>query len=122
MLTVYCPVSLSTPTCVKCTGFSGAPIINFGDPSMLFINLEKPLFFLDRAPNMIGSTPDNRCLPLLSASLSGRGGVIFSIECPFGGPPAKLADCRSRGVTRRLIASPFELLKEDGRRECPDVG
>ena len=95
-------------------------MVNFGEPSILFINFENPLFFLDLAVSIIGS-PDNLCLLLLS-SLSARGGVMFSIESPLGGPPAKLADCRSRGVTRRLIASPLELLKEEGRRECPEVG
>lgn len=47
---------------------------------------------------------------------------MFSIERPLGGPPAKLADCRSRGVTSRFMASPLELLNEDGRREWPEVG
>jgi hypothetical protein len=47
ILTINFPVSLSYPTWVTCTGFSGAEILTRrGDPTKLFINPENPVFFL----------------------------------------------------------------------------
>ena len=41
------PVELSYPTCVTCTGFSGAEMTGFlGDPTSVLMRPEKPDFFL----------------------------------------------------------------------------
>ena len=93
------PVNGSKPTCVTCTGFSGAEMGGrLDEPTKLLTKLEKPLFFL-----MLFADP-----PLCASSLyrclgdrdeaSERGGVMLSMIDRL--PAMKLVDCRSGGFAK----------------------
>lgn len=94
--TVNWPVSLSNPTCVTCTGFSGAEILtlfDLGEPKTLPMREESPLFFFhDAEPLPLASSEYllEECIDDVSAS----GGVLFIDRSPI----EKLADWRSEGV------------------------
>lgn len=83
--TVNCPVLESYPTCVTCTGFSGADMAGrFGAPTNEFIKLEKPLFFLVLPADSLASSL-YLCVGLLKPPdevSDGCLGVISSILRP----------------------------------------
>lgn len=78
LLTVNCPVSLSYPTCIICTGFSGAEILMFrGEPSILLTKDENPLFFRSGPGALLPLKPVGSSEYRLGLVVpSDRGGVI----------------------------------------------
>lgn len=97
--TVNSPDSGSYPTCVTCTGFSGADMAGLlGAPTKLFIKLENPLFFLNTFPLSFASSL-NLCRGLLIPK-SPRGGAMSSIRLPVA---AKLWERRTSGFARVML-------------------
>ena len=87
------PVSLSNPTWVTCTGFSGADIFTLrGEPRTLFTKLENPLFFFHGAEALASS--EN----LLDDELVSERVGVRSLD---RSSTEKLADCRSEGLIIR---------------------
>ena len=93
VLTVNWPVSLSKPTWVTWTGFSGAEIFTLrGEPRTLLTKLEKPLFFFHGAEFLASSEYLFDDEPV-SERVGVRSLVRSSTE--------KLADCRNAGLIIR---------------------
>lgn len=96
---VNSPVTKLNPTCAMCTGLEGAEIsTRFGDPSMLFMNLENPPL----------AFPFNGAEGLASSEF--RFGLSAPELGPFGGlventrsPAVKLLDWRSGGRAAVLV-------------------
>ena len=106
--TVNSPVSVSYPTCVTWTGFSGADIAGlFGLPTRLFMKLENPVFFLGTLVSFASSL--SLCRGLL-VPRSPRGVVMSSIRLPVA---AKLWESRTSG-----FAKVAELAAGLGGRNC----
>lgn len=93
--TVNCPVSLSKPTWVTCTGFSGADILTLferGEPKTLPIKLENPLFFFQGVEFFPFASSEY--LLEETDDVSASGGAAL----PERSPMEKLADWRKEGV------------------------
>lgn len=91
-LTVNSPVSVSYPTCVTWTGFSGADMAGLrGDDRLK--KLEKPLFFLSALFSFASSL--YLCRAVLSPPMSARAGGMSSIFRPVA---ARLCDNLTAGL------------------------
>lgn len=107
-LTVNWPVSLSNPTCVTCTGFSGADILTLlGEPNTLFMKVEKPPFFFHGAKFLASSEY------LFDDELVSERVGVSSLE---RSSTEKLADCLRLGLIIRVSGLVLEEGGGPGRR------
>ena len=85
-------------------------LMRLGEPSMLFMKFENPLFFLKTVP-LFGPLASSEYLFGLVVPFSDRGGVT-SIRSPA----EKLEDCRKEGLITRVSGLVWESGGGGGRR------